>query len=94
MSSTIIGEGILWSLSQETVLFVKEPDKIIMRVTERIVVWDALLVCLIRIRLQGCMVEPYLGIVSSSWIDIDGVPPRACEYTYFFHLYYVSPEFS
>ena len=26
------------------------------------------------------MVEPNLGIVSSTWIDIDGVPPRACEY--------------
>ena len=69
-----IAEGILWSLSQETVLFVTEPDKTIMRVTERIVVWDALLVCVIRIRLQGCMVTPALGSVSSIWIDIDCAP--------------------
>ena len=41
-----------------------------MRVTERIVAWDALLVCMIRIRLQGCMVTPALGSVSSLWIDI------------------------
>ena len=37
-------EGILWYLSQSTVLFVKESAKIIMRIAERIVVWDALLV--------------------------------------------------
>ena len=57
-----------------------------MRVMERIVAWDALLVCLIRIRLHGlhghALFIPILGIVSSTWIDIDGVPPHACEYSY------------
>jgi len=84
MSSTIIGEGILWSLSQETILFVKERDKIIMRVTERIVAWDALLVCLILIRLLGLHGQAQLGIVSSLWIDFDCVPHRACEYIYIY----------
>jgi len=53
-----------------------------MRVTERIVAWDALLVCLILIRLLGLHGQAQLGIVSSLWIDFDCVPHRACEYIY------------
>ena len=37
-------EGILWYLSQATALLVKESAEIIMRIAERLVVWDALLV--------------------------------------------------
>ena len=59
-----------------------------MRVTERIVAWDALLVCLILIRLLGLHGQAQLGIVSSLWIDFDCVPHRACEYIYIY-VYYV-----
>ena len=61
-----------------------------MRVTERIVAWDALLVCLILIRLLGLHGQAQLGIVSSLWIDFDCVPHRACEYIHIdthIHIY-------
>ena len=57
-----------------------------MRVTERIVAWDALLVCLILIRLLGLHGQAQLGIVSSLWIDFDCVPHRACEYRKNMHI--------